>query len=89
MQLIACVCASDIMANAAHRIFYATLDDGSVIAVSIDSPRFCVGAPTKEEALAKADRAIKYFHSAEGKARPKLRKPRVIKPAFQEESLCA
>jgi hypothetical protein len=77
------------MTSEAHRIFYATLDDGSVIAVSIDSPRFCVGAPTKEEAFAKADRAIKYFHSAEDKSHLRQRESRVVRPAFQEESLCA
>jgi hypothetical protein len=77
------------MTKTPHRIFYATLDDGSVIAVSIDSPRFCVGAPTKDEAFAKADRAIKYSHSVEGKYSTRSRQPRVIKPAFQEEELCA
>jgi hypothetical protein len=73
-----------------HRIFHTELDDGSIIAVSIDSPRFCVGAQTKDEVLSKATRALAYFDSIRNRLRtPSREETRVISPSFKEEQLCA
>jgi hypothetical protein len=73
-----------------YRIFHTKLEDGSVIAVSIDTPRFCVGAQTEEEALSKAKRALAYFESVRDSLRTPARKEtRVISPSFKEEALCA
>ena len=66
-----------------HRIFTTLLEDGSFIAASVDSPRFCVGALTKEEAIEKAARALSYYESAKEKLRtPAREEVRVIRPAF-------
>lgn len=74
-----------------HRIFYTELEDGNILAVSVDSPRFGVSAPTKEEAFAKAERALDYYDSVKRglKTAPK-REVRVFRPSFQQEELaCA
>lgn len=77
------------MTNTTHGIFSAIIEDGSVIAVSIDRPRFCVGAPTKEEALSKADRALKYFDSVSQTFHAPVKQTKVTTPSFKEEALCA
>ncbi len=46
----------------AHAIFITKQADNLFLAASIDSPRFCVGAATKSEAVDKAQRALDYFH---------------------------
>jgi hypothetical protein len=71
-----------------HEIYSTTLEDGSTISVSIDSPRFCVGAPTKEEALRKAERALIYFHSVEQKPQARAT-PRILSPSYEREAVCA
>jgi hypothetical protein len=77
------------MTNTTYNIFSASTDDGSWIAVSIDQPRFCVGAPTKEEALAKADRAKKYFESVGPNFHRPSKETRVTNLFFEEEALYA
>jgi predicted RNase H-like HicB family nuclease len=78
------------MTNAEHRIFSTALEDGSFIAASVDSPRFCVGAATEEEAFEKATRALSYYESVKKTLRtPKRAEVRVISPSFREEALCA
>ena len=66
-----------------HRIFYTEAEDGNILAVHIDSPRFCVAAPTKDEAFSKASRALDYYDSVKivaRKAPPK--ETRVISPTY-------
>lgn len=78
------------MANTPRRIYFSEQDDGTVLAASIDSPRFCVGASTEEEALAKARRAVAYYNDVLGKVSKRAKKEtRVIRPLFQERELCA
>jgi hypothetical protein len=74
-----------------RQIFYSRLGDGGeYLAASIGVPRFCVAAPTREEAKAKAERAIEYYHQAKGSAlRVAPRATRVITPAFELEELSA
>ena len=74
-----------------HNVFHTKLEDGTFLAASFDSPRFCVGAPTLDEALAKADRAFSYYHSISTKDRShKPLETRVITPFFQlREMECA
>ena len=73
-----------------HQVFLAKIEDGSFLAVSIDSPRFCVGGDTIEAAAAKAQRALEYFHAAKGKVlEVKPRESRVISPVYEQKELCA
>ena len=72
------------------RIFYTEIEDGTFVAVSIDSPRFCVGAKTAEEALAKAHRALAYYNSAHRDLQTSPRREtRVVSPSFRQELLYA
>jgi hypothetical protein len=72
------------------RIFYTEIEDGTFVAVSIDSPRFCVGAKTAEEALAKAHRALAYYNSAHRNLQTSPRREtRVVSPSFRQELLYA
>ncbi len=75
--------------NDTHRIFSASIEGGIVIAASVDSPRFCVGAPTAEEATAKAARALTYYNSVRKTLRTTARETRVVSPSFRIEELCA
>jgi hypothetical protein len=73
-----------------HTVFYRKLEDGSFIVASIDSPRFCVGASNKEEAIAKAKRALEYYDSVAASLKPPERKPqRVINPSFERAEIYA
>ena len=47
----------------ASTIFLSRQADDKVLAVSIDSPRFCVSAASESDALAKAQRAIAYYNA--------------------------
>lgn len=70
-------------------IFLSKQEDGSFLAASIDSPRFCVSAHTEAEAAAKAERAFEYHQSNKHKvidAKPTT--TRLIAPAFKEKELC-
>jgi predicted RNase H-like HicB family nuclease len=77
--------------NSQVEIFLTKTDDGSFLAASIDSPRFCVSAPTRAEAVQKAERARAYFleASSEAAASVKPRSIRVISPVFVPEKVCA
>jgi predicted RNase H-like HicB family nuclease len=77
--------------NPQVEIFLTKGDDGNFLAASIDSPRFCVSAPTRVEAIKKAERALAYFHEAsrDAAASVKPRSTRVISPVFVPEKVCA
>ena len=49
-----------------HTIFSAIEEDGTFLAFSIDSPRFCVGGATEREAFEKAAGALEYYHRLKG-----------------------
>lgn len=72
-------------------IFVTQDGDGNFLAAHIDSPRFCVAAPTKIEALRKAERAITYFNevSPTAAATAKPRSTRIVSPVFVPERVCA
>lgn len=77
------------MTNAAPTIFFAKNADGTFLAVSIDSPRFCVYAATEVDAEAKALRAIEYYNVNKHKVLSlKARETRIVTPAFEEKELC-
>lgn len=70
-------------------IFLTKAEDGTFLAASIDSPRFCVGAATQREALEKAQRARHYYDSVKDKTRlAPARETRVISPVYEEKELC-
>jgi hypothetical protein len=77
------------MDNSPHTIWLTAGDDGSVLAASVDSPRFCVGGATAEEAYEKARRALEYFRKTQGKVKVAPRETRVISPVFEQKELCA
>jgi hypothetical protein len=73
-----------------HEIHFTQAEGGGFLAVSIDSPRFCVSASTEDAARAKAIRALDYFYDAKCKAtRLAPRTARVISPVFEAEKICA
>ena len=45
-----------------HTIFSAIEEDGTFLAFSIDSSRFCVGGATEREAFEKAGGALEDYH---------------------------
>lgn len=47
--------------NADHPIYIARLEDGTFLAASNSTPRFCVGAETKAAAVEKAERALEFY----------------------------
>ena len=70
-------------------IFISRQPDGTFLAASIDSPRFCVGGATEDEAFTKAQRALAYYRSVEGKivyAEPRVTS--VVSPVYRERELC-
>lgn len=72
-----------------HTIFISKQTDGTFLAASIDSPRFCVGGADENEAYEKAQRALDYYRSVEGKfvyAEPKVTS--VVSPVYHERELC-
>jgi hypothetical protein len=76
--------------TASHTIFFTTAEDGTFLAASIDSPRFCVGAATEQEAFEKAVCALEYYNRVKDNIRHiALRETRVISPIYQEKELCA
>ena len=78
------------MNERSHTIFITQIEDGSFLAASIDSPRFCVGAPTERGAFEKAQRALAYYDGVEDKLRNiKPQETRVISPVYKEKELCA
>lgn len=78
------------MNSTSHTIFFTTAEDGTFLVASIDSPRFCVGAATEQEAFGKAKRALEYYDSVKDKIRSiSPRETRVISPVYQEKELCA
>lgn len=72
-----------------HPIYVAKLGDGTFIAVSIDSPRFCVGAESDRSVRAKAKAAIEFFDSAPKQAPDHRVNHDVVKPVYEKELLCA
>ena len=76
------------MTNATSTIFYAKQEDDSFLAVSIDTPRFCVGGKTLEEAEARAQHAVKFYNENKHKVLDlKARETRVVTPAYEEREL--
>jgi hypothetical protein len=72
-----------------HTIFISRQGDGTFLAASIDSPRFCVGGPTEDAAYDKAQRALDYYRSAKDKityAEPRVTS--VVSPIYRERELC-
>jgi predicted RNase H-like HicB family nuclease len=69
-------------------IYLCRQEDGTFLAASIDSPRFCVGSATEDEALEKAQRALDYYLGAKSAVRSiPAKETRVISPAFEEREL--
>lgn len=78
------------MNRTSHTIFFTTAEDGTFLVASIDTPRFCVGGATEQEAFGKAKRALDYYHSVKDKSLTiSPRETRVISPVYQEKELCA
>jgi predicted RNase H-like HicB family nuclease len=78
------------MSVISHTVYYTTAEDGTFLVASIDTPRFCVGGATEQEAFEKAKRAIEYYDSVKDKFRSiPPRETRVISPFYQEKELCA
>ena len=78
------------MSSTSHTIFFTATEDGTFLVDSIDTPRFCVGGATEQEAFEKAQRALDYYHSVKDKIhRISPRETRVISPVYQEKELCA
>jgi hypothetical protein len=74
--------------KAAHPIFVTKQNDDLFLAVSVDSPRFCVGATTPVEAHAKAQKALNYFLGVNERiAKPK--EVLVISPVYEKRELRA
>jgi hypothetical protein len=73
----------------AHVIFVTKQADGLFLAISIDSPRFCVSAATPNEALDKAQRALDYSQSIKNEAirQVKPTEVRVITPVYEKREL--
>lgn len=72
-----------------HPIYLTRIEDGSFLAVSIDSPRFCVGGANEQEAFEKAQRALRYYDSVKGELSVKPKKTSVISFVYQQKDLCA
>jgi predicted RNase H-like HicB family nuclease len=53
--------------NSEHPIYIAKLEDGSFLAASNREPRFCVGAASEEEVIAKARRAVEFYWGAKAR----------------------
>jgi hypothetical protein len=76
------------MANRAH-IHVAQIEPGCFLAVSIDSPRFGVSASSKEEAVAKAERARIFFNENKHSLLSiQSRETVIVEPAFEVQELC-
>ncbi len=70
-------------------VFFSKQEDGTFLAVSIDSPRFCVLAANDVDALAKANRIVEYYNANKHKVLGiKARETRVITLSFEEKELC-
>lgn len=63
--------------------------DGAYLIASSDSPRFCFKAPTEQEAVSKALKALRYFAEAKKTVSRSPRETRVISPIYAEVELCA
>jgi hypothetical protein len=78
------------MSTTSHTVYYTTAENGIFLVTSIDTPRFCVGGATEQEAFGKAKRALEYYDSVKDKFRSiSPRETRVISPFYQEKELCA
>lgn len=74
-----------------HRVFVTLVGDDTWLAASVDSPRFCVGASSREEAFERAARALRYFAEVKDRLHVGARPVEtcVISPFFEEKELCA
>ena len=78
------------MSSSSHTIFFTAAEDGTFLVASIDTPRFCVGGATEQEAFEKAQRPLDYYHSVKDKSHSVYpRETRVVIPVYQEKELCA
>jgi predicted RNase H-like HicB family nuclease len=79
------------MAIGPHVIFITRVEGGSYLAASIDTPRFCVGGTTRQNAYDKAQHALEYYHKVKDKVIRSVapRETRVLSPVFEQEELCA
>jgi len=69
-------------------IFISKQSDDTFLAVSIDTPRFCVSAATEDEAFAKAQEAISFYNEYKHRLLDvKARETHIIAPAFEEKEL--
>ena len=72
-----------------HNVYISRLEDGSFVAASIDSPRFCVSGTSAAEAKDKAVRALIYFERVRSNAKPIVKTTRTVVPIFDKELVCA
>lgn len=73
--------------NSRSRTFLVTHLEDEWLIVSTETPRFCLSAPTEEEAIEKAKRAIAYHRSLTSTAMvaPPVRTQRIVTPVYERE----
>lgn len=78
------------MTQSQPTVFFCKRKDGTFLAASIDSPRFCVAGSTQKEAQEKAQRAVDFYLQNKHKVLDlKAKETRVVTPVFEEKELCA